>query len=256
MSQATTSNTYGYGSEAIEVGSKPVTSGMDKESIFETMKPLADRLSVELLEEYKAKLKEAQEKLRQRDEVIGDLSVGLRMSNKKNEELYKRLKEKEEAGTSPDFCPIYDVRMYTDKRGNHPSAKWVRDLWNVLYTHSTNTLEDGAYYIENTTSVAVVYKLVHDSTRIAFQFTGSYEDFSYSWNANVAERITDKNHATMLTCAGVSLKSEYNKKHWKGVSIGTLERNPDLNGEHGRIYGKANAIITRVMPDITTLVAV
>lgn len=255
MSQATASNTYGYGNESMGVGSKPMASGIDKESIFETMKPLADRMSVELLEEYKAKLTTAQEKIRDLKDTCADQSVELYKIKKENEELYKQLKEKEEVGATPDFCPIYDVRMYTDERGNHPSAKWVRNFWNTLYIHSVNTLDDGDYYIENSTSVAVIYKLVHDSNRIAFQFTGSYEDFSYSWNANVAERITDKNHATLLTCAGASLKSEYNKKHWKDVSIGTLERNPDLDGEHGRMYGKANAIIKRVMPDITTLAA-
>lgn len=255
MSQATTANTYGYGNESMCVGSKPVASEMDMESIAEAVKPFAEKMTVAYLEECKAKLKEAQEKIRQRNDVIADQSVELLRIKKENEELYKQLKEKEEAGATPDFCPIYDVRMYTDDRGKHPTAKWVRNLWNALYTHSTNTLEDGAYYIENSTSVAVIYKIVHDSSRIAFQFTGSYEDFSYSWNANVAERITDKNHARSLTCAGASLKSEYNKKHWKDVSIGTLEREPDLDGEHGRMYGKANIIIRRVMPDISTLAA-
>lgn len=253
MSQTTASNTYGYGNESMGVNSKPVASGMDKETIAETIKPFANQTLVAQMDEYKAKLKEAQEKIRQRNDVIGEQAVELRMIKKENEELHKQLKEKEESGANPHFYPIYDVRMYTDGKGNHPTPKWVHDLWDAIYTHSINTLENGAYYIENSTSVAVIYKTLHDSNRIAFQFTGSYEDFCYSWNANVAGRITDKKHANMLTCAGASLKSEYNKNHWKDVSIGTLELNPDLNGEHGKIHGKANVIIKRIMPDIIKL---
>lgn len=253
MSQATVSNSYGYADESMGVGSKPVASGVDKESIFETMKPLADRMSVELLEEYKAKLTTAQEKIRDLKDTCADQSVELYKIKKENEELYKQLKEKEESGTLQDFYPIYDVRMYADRNGNHPTAKWVRNLWNMLYTHSINTLDDGAYYIENSTSVAVVYKLVHDSSRMPYKFTGTYEDFSYSWNANVVDRITDMKHARMLTCVGASLKSEYNKKHWKGVSIGKLESTTSFEGQHGRMYGKANVIIRLIMPDILLL---
>lgn len=248
MPQATKSNTYRNGSEPMDNGSKPMDSTGTVQIPFEAIRAYANQSLVTQLKECQTKLKKAEEKIIDLKDTCADQSVELH-------KIKKELKEKESSVTTIDFYPIYDTRMYTDARGNHPTAKWVRNLWDVLYAHSLNTLDNGSYYIENSTSVALVYKLVHESNRIAFQFTGSYDDFSYSWNANVAERITDKNHATMLTCAGASIKSEYNKKHWKEVLIGTLERNPNPGGKHSRMYGKANIIIKRIMPDITTLAA-
>lgn len=253
MSQAT-ANTYGYGNESISVGSKPVASGVDKESIFETMKPLADRMSVELLEEYKAKLTSAQEKIRDLKDTCADQSVELYKIKKENEELYMKLKEKEETGTTLDFYPIYDPRMYTDEHGNHPTARWVRNLWDTLYILSTNTLENGCYYIENATSAFVVYKILHESNRIAYKFTAKYDDFSTTWNANLASRHA-ADRVALLTCKGDSIKALYNNEIWKGVSIGSIELNRNLNATHEKSYRSANCIITHVMPAICALAA-
>lgn len=261
MSQAM-SNTYGYGSESMAADSKPEVSKGTIAIPYEAIRGMADQSLVAQVDELKRMLAEAQQNILKKDETIreqrdalGDMSLELHKIKKENERLYQQIQEKGEATSDDDFCLVCDPRKYADNRGNHPPIKWVHNFWNVLFTHSLGTLENGAYYIENSTSIAVIYKLVHDSNRIAFKFTGSYDDFCYSWNANIADRIKDKERASMLTSVGTSLKSEYNKKHWKDVSIGKLETNPDINGVHGKIYSKANIIITHVMSDLKDLTA-
>ena len=253
MSQATKSNTYRNGSEPMDNGSKPMDSEMNMEDIIESMKHFADPILVIQVEEGKAMLKKAEEKIRDLKDTCADQSVELHKIKKENEEIYRKLKEQEESGKNIDFYPIYDPRMYSDESGRQPSPKWIHNLWDTLYTHSTYTLDDGSYYIENTTSALVIYKIMRESNRIAYQFVGKYDDFCITWNANLASRHENQDRVVLLTCKGDTIKALYNNRIWKNVSIGAIERNINLKAAHKNTYRKANCIITHVMPDIKAL---
>lgn len=170
------------------------------------------------------------------------------------EEIKARKEDAEKSKHAlPSFYALIDPRMFTDSKGYSPSQKWVYSLWDTLYTHSMNTSKEGDYYIDNTTSVAIIYKLLHESNRLAYNFTGTYNDFSFAWNANVVGRITNTSHAQKLSCEGDTIKAEYNKSHWKNMSIGNLEQSKEFEGKHAHIYAKAKTIITNLLPDLRTI---
>lgn len=204
----------------------------------------------EEMEECKKRLIKAQERIRDLEEIYADVGIELRNSLREKECLSKELREiKESANVPYDFCPLYDIRMFKNYLSVNPPPEYVRSLWNVFYIHSTNTTPDGNFYIDNTTSATIAYKIIHESTRIPYQFTGSYNDFCASWNANVASRHKDPERKKKLTCNEATIRAEYNKT-WKSISIGDLEENRFHSNKHKCIFPKANEMITRVIPDL------
>lgn len=253
MSQSTPSYFDGFGSESSSIGSQQSTSGGFIQIPTEMFRGVADSTLFAENEQYKLKLTKAHEKIWELEHAFADQGIELYKIKKENETLYKKLQMQDNTSANPTFYPIYDPRMFTDSKGNHPSSQWVSRFWDVIFTHSQNTSEDGSYYIENSTSVMIVYKIVHESNRIAYKFTGSYDDYSMSWNANVATRCTDVTRIEELTCKGESIKAEYNKKHWKEQLVGNLERMPEKSDSHSLVYSKANTIVTRLLPDLQAL---
>lgn len=251
MSQSLQTYNDERGNESKKIGSQPQTSAETVPVPVEVIKAFANQSLQEKLDDYKKRLIDAQEKIRDLNDTCAGLSVDLYKIKNENELLYKQLMEQGNQLSSPDFCPLYDPRMFKDKKGNHPSPQWVRAFWEVLYRFAISTSEDGSYYIENSTSITIIFKLVHESTRISYQFIGTYDDFCTAWNFNIVSRI-DGDRASKLTCKASVICAEYNK-HWKEVSIGTLERKYDTFGQHKIIYDKANKIISNVIVELMAL---
>lgn len=219
---------------------------------LEAIRGYADTSLVTQIEECKEKLKEAQKQIQDQQQAFTKQGVELYKIKEENEMLYHKIKEMEDKVSNPHFYPIYDTRMFADEKGQHPSCKWVSSFWNVCFEHCSNVSDTGIY-IENGTSIAIIFKLVRESNRILYRFTGTYDDFCCCWNANVATRMDNMERIKQLSCKGDSIKAEYNKPHWKGVSIGNLEKGNCTDKKHALIYSKAGALINKLLPDFSRI---
>lgn len=230
-------------------------SQVNLDDLYEMMKPYANLVFVKRAEEYKKEAVESKKENTDLKNTCSKMAIDLYKIKDENEKQAKEIEELKALSSTPlNFYPIYDPRMYENDKHEHPDGTWIRSTWDTLYAHSTYTTEDGAYYIENGTSATIIYKVMHESNNIAYRFISTYDDFSTTWNANVAFRHTDPKRQSQLTCNKDSLKAEYNK-HWHKdkVSLGRLGEGTYAEGIHDRIYGKAQTIITRVMPDLKAI---
>lgn len=231
------------------------TSQVDMKDLYEKLEPFMQFVVVKRIEQYKRETEEYKKENERMTKAFKKITLELYDIKDENEKQAKEIEDLKALSSTPlNFYPIYDPRMYENDKHEHPDGTWIRSTWDTLYAHSTYTTEDGAYYIENGTSATIIYKVMHESNNIAYRFISTYDDFSTTWNANVAFRHTDPKRQSQLTCNKDSLKAEYNK-HWHKdkVSLGRLGEGTYAEGIHDRIYGKAQTIITRVMPDLKAI---
>lgn len=227
MSQATASNTYGYGNESMGVGSKPVASGGAVTIPFEVISTYADQSLVAQIEELKRMLAEAQQNILKKDETIqdqrnalGDMSLELHKVKKENEQVYKQLQEKGTSATNnaSDFYPVIDCRKFHSKDKKMPTNKWVVAFWQQMYEFVSHADENGKFVVCVAEDIVPIYKVMTESTSMPYKFVGTREDFEYQWNENVVARIEDKMRAKKLTCKHKTLNTALGQPCWKGVS--------------------------------------
>lgn len=252
MEQFRPTYTDAYDYEPSSTGSQLTTMQVPKEFAM-VLKQCAEVETKKELEECKSKLTDAQNYIRKLEAASSKTMVTCYEQQERIEQLEKEKREREAIqGNNEEFFPIYDPRMFKGKNDKHPSPQWLKKLWDIIYYYSITACQYGDICIENGTSAIVIFKIIKECNRIPYKFTGSYDDFTVAWNANIASRNPDQSRRKSLTCQTGSIKTEYYKT-WKDISIGKLEQSSQQDSKHPQIYSKAHIIITVILPDIISI---
>lgn len=217
MSKTIESYIYGNSIEPKTFGSLPIALEGSISIPFEAVRSVADQSLVAQIEELTQKYNKLLREDERRARAYMRMGTDLNDVREENERLVKELAEaKHNAGLPQnDFIPVVDCRNYINKQKQMPKKEWVVRFWNNMYELACQTDEAGRYIINCAEMLVPVYKVMTESNSMTYNFRGSREDFEYQWNANVVDRMADKERAKKLTCKHKTLTTALSQPCWK-----------------------------------------
>lgn len=218
MSKAIEPDLYSNSSEPRIPGSLPIASGGSISIPFEVIRSVADQNLVAQIEVLTRNYEELCRQDERRAKAYMRMGADLNDVREENERLIKELEEaKHNAGLAQkDFIPVVDCRNFRNKQNQMPEKKWVVRFWDKMYELACQTDKAGRYIINCAEVLVPIFKVITESSSISYTYKGTREDFEYQWNANVVERMNDKERANKLTCKHKTLTTALAQPCWKG----------------------------------------
>lgn len=199
------------------------------------------------IEEQNKRIDELIQKDRERQEAYMEQGVKLTKVEKENRELHKRVNELQkiiEQEISPvPFEHSIDTRMF---KGININKIQCRKLCDDLYDLSIETNTNQEYIINKAVDVVPIFKIMKEDKNIPFNFIGTYEDFVYFWNENIALRQPTEERVHKLSINTKTLKASVNEPIWKNVGIMSWYRlSQEANKDSAR-YEKAEILRKKI----------
>lgn len=206
------------GKEPMGDGSKQMTP-RGIEIPFEVVQSYVDNELLSQLDELNRKYSELLREDERRSRAYMKMGADLFDVKKENEELLKEIEElKKDNPTKDNFIHTVDCRNFLNDSKEMASKEWVVSFWDNMYELASQTDNNGNYIIKCAAELAPIYKVINESTSLAYKFEGTLREFEYHWNSNVVERLQDSKHAKKLTCKYKTLGDALNQPWWKNIS--------------------------------------
>ena len=209
-------------------------------SLTSTVNKVADR-HIHALEE---EVEDLKAQMRKRDEMFGSQMMEWLEENRALKEENKALKKHATATAQPTCLLALDTRLF---KGS--TMAWQQNLWDALLEFATEKDNNDDYWLKNAACLAPIHMIL-SSTKCSYPFKGSYADFEYLWNTNVANRINDETRREKMTCKAKTLTATLNKPQWKDTAV-TSWRVKRIGGDkYADYYDIACGILDRMKPVI------
>lgn len=198
----------------------------------------AKELSGEVFEENN-RLREENRQLRESCKEFALEHTDLRKENRELRAENDNLKKLNSNGMS-DFQYFLDTRKF-----NGTDKTWLQNFWDFSLSLCEQEYNQDDFLINAKAHVVPLFVLAKTDQYLKWKFTGTYDDFVYSWNENVVSRLPLKRQKK-LTLTEDGLKAAVNDKSGLGRSDVSEWGRKAQEGEFENVYERAVEIKKRV----------